>query len=599
MTNLHQSAVQHATDAVSKPEVNAYEVGWLFVQEYYTFLNKDPQKLHCFYNAKSSFIHGTECESLDTQSGQKEIQQRIAELDFHDCKVLVSNVDSQSSHNGCIAIMVLGEMSNKGGASHKFCQCFVLAEQPSGYFVFNDMFRFLKEDIDNEYEEAADPMYENDYLNNISNATATNNHSSHLNDIQSIPAPVVPVVAQPISPNPVTAAPRGRSPSPKKQPTPTPVAAPLRARSPSPKKDTIPAVVAAVQKQPSPVPATSTFTEKAAAIPSTPAKTDDNFVGSWAESVPTPAPAAVVAPSTAAASSNSAPSSPTKASQQKKKNATTGKTEAAASSVPPVAAPAATPAAPAKPKSWAAMASATATDSAPSVAAAAAKQPLAAKPSAESIKRPPSSQGKVAPTAVQQAPLVKKVAIAHAAPAASNEENGVSGGEFREVQRGRAGNNNNVNNNRNGQKTFIPKSEDAYPRSIFFMLPEGVDEAMIREYFTKNNGPIVDVTIVRGKPLVFVEFEDVAVAQAAIGKPVVINGKTITPEPRKPKSAIPSSGASSNNGSLNGGYHRPQQRYSGQNQGQQGRPNTGASNNQGRPQGNQTGVKGGAAVAAV
>ncbi|KAJ1558344.1 hypothetical protein HK405_013889, partial [Cladochytrium tenue] len=123
--------------------------GWLFVQEYYTFLNKEPHKLHCFYDAKSSFIHATEGEPyLEPEHGQKEIHARITDLDFQDCKVLVSNVDSQASHDGCVVIMVLGEMSNKGGPSHKFCQCFVLAEQPAGYFVYNDIFRFLKEDVE-------------------------------------------------------------------------------------------------------------------------------------------------------------------------------------------------------------------------------------------------------------------------------------------------------------------------------------------------------------------------------------------------------------------------------------------------------------------
>jgi hypothetical protein len=34
-------------------------------------LNKEPQKLHLFYNSKSSFIHGTEGETLETQEGQK------------------------------------------------------------------------------------------------------------------------------------------------------------------------------------------------------------------------------------------------------------------------------------------------------------------------------------------------------------------------------------------------------------------------------------------------------------------------------------------------------------------------------------------------
>jgi len=48
-------------------------------------------------------------------------------------------------------------MSNKGEAWRKFVQTFFLAEQPNGYFVLNDIFRFLKEESveDEEGSEAA------------------------------------------------------------------------------------------------------------------------------------------------------------------------------------------------------------------------------------------------------------------------------------------------------------------------------------------------------------------------------------------------------------------------------------------------------------
>ncbi|OAJ42939.1 hypothetical protein BDEG_26328 [Batrachochytrium dendrobatidis JEL423] len=54
----------------SQSYVDPFEVGWLFVQEYYTFLNKDPERLHCFYNKKSVFVHGTEGDNTETCYGQ-------------------------------------------------------------------------------------------------------------------------------------------------------------------------------------------------------------------------------------------------------------------------------------------------------------------------------------------------------------------------------------------------------------------------------------------------------------------------------------------------------------------------------------------------
>jgi hypothetical protein len=65
----------------------------------------------------------------------------------------VSNVDSQASANNGIVIQVLGEMSNNGLPHRKFSQTFFLAEQPNGYYVLNDIFRYLKDDDDIEEDD--------------------------------------------------------------------------------------------------------------------------------------------------------------------------------------------------------------------------------------------------------------------------------------------------------------------------------------------------------------------------------------------------------------------------------------------------------------
>jgi len=47
------------------------EVGWQFVPQYYTFVNKEPHRLHCFYNKNSTFIHGNEGEDVKPCFGQQ------------------------------------------------------------------------------------------------------------------------------------------------------------------------------------------------------------------------------------------------------------------------------------------------------------------------------------------------------------------------------------------------------------------------------------------------------------------------------------------------------------------------------------------------
>ncbi|KAG0224528.1 hypothetical protein B0O80DRAFT_500654 [Mortierella sp. GBAus27b] len=133
-----------ATDA-NTPAPTAAEVGMMFVHEYYTLLHKDPARLHCFYDKTSTVSHATE------GAEPTEIQSHITNLDYDDCRVLVRTVESQASLNGGIMVQVLGEMSNKGSPSQRFVQTFFLAEQHQGYYVLNDIFRYIK-DINDEVE---------------------------------------------------------------------------------------------------------------------------------------------------------------------------------------------------------------------------------------------------------------------------------------------------------------------------------------------------------------------------------------------------------------------------------------------------------------
>lgn len=68
-------------------------------------------------------------------------------------------MDSQASADGGIIIQVIGELSNKGGSWRKFSQTFFLAQQPNGYYVLNDIFRYLT-DEDEESQTEDEPAVE-------------------------------------------------------------------------------------------------------------------------------------------------------------------------------------------------------------------------------------------------------------------------------------------------------------------------------------------------------------------------------------------------------------------------------------------------------
>ncbi|KAK3719515.1 hypothetical protein LTR37_004373 [Vermiconidia calcicola] len=162
-TSTHPPPASNSTPATSnatshQSDVPKDEVGWYFVEQYYTTLSRSPEKLYLFYNKRSQFVSGQETDKVTVCVGQRAINDRIKELDFQDCKVRVTNVDSQASDSN-IVIQVIGEISNKSQPHKKFTQTFVLATQTNGYFVLNDIFRYLVDEED-EPEQEAEPVAE-------------------------------------------------------------------------------------------------------------------------------------------------------------------------------------------------------------------------------------------------------------------------------------------------------------------------------------------------------------------------------------------------------------------------------------------------------
>ncbi|RDB30689.1 putative G3BP-like protein [Hypsizygus marmoreus] len=305
------------TNSSSTPVVPS-EVGWQFVPQYYTFVNKQPNRLHCFYTKSSTFIHGTEGEDGKPCYGQQEIHNKITSIGFQDCKVFIHSVDAQSSANGGIIIQVIGEMSNHGEPWRKFVQTFFLAEQPNGYFVLNDIFRFLKEET-----------VESDDASETAESEQQQPAPAAPVAVAAVPEPAVPT---PPSPAPVPVAEPPREPTP--PPVPTPAAA---APSPLPAAEEAPTTDIPEPPVQTPTPAP----EPVAPAPTT-APTQPNGIHTPEPEKPVPAPAVEKSPAPTPAPAAAAPSPAPSA--------------ATPTPAPPAPAPAPTPAAPAAPRSWASLA---------------------------------------------------------------------------------------------------------------------------------------------------------------------------------------------------------------------------------------------------
>lgn len=104
---------------------------------------------YSFYNNQSSFVHGgLDPPNRETSPmiGQKQIHQKIQQLNFQDCHAKITQVDSQATLGNGVVVQVTGELSNAGQPMRRFTQTFVLAAQsPKKYYVHNDIFRYQDE----------------------------------------------------------------------------------------------------------------------------------------------------------------------------------------------------------------------------------------------------------------------------------------------------------------------------------------------------------------------------------------------------------------------------------------------------------------------
>lgn len=157
-----QAAASAGTAALHE---NIDDVAWAFVEQYYMILHSDPERLHLFYNKDSTAIHGVEAHTSKHAVGQQEIHKLITNDKFKSCKVMISNIDCQKTFGNGVLIQVIGEMANEDQPAQKFIQSFLLAPQNAGYYVHNDVLRFLKEDAGSEYD------YSEDFVSDATTAT--------------------------------------------------------------------------------------------------------------------------------------------------------------------------------------------------------------------------------------------------------------------------------------------------------------------------------------------------------------------------------------------------------------------------------------------
>lgn len=138
-------------DQMAMPEASpvsphsAQVVGNVFVEQYYQVLLYSPAAVFRFYQ-ESSFLSRPDSDGvMTTVTTMQAINEKILSFNYEDYKVEVETADAQDSYYEGVIVLVTGCLTGKDNVRKKFTQSFFLAPQDNGYYVLNDVFRFLDE----------------------------------------------------------------------------------------------------------------------------------------------------------------------------------------------------------------------------------------------------------------------------------------------------------------------------------------------------------------------------------------------------------------------------------------------------------------------
>ncbi|XP_076926796.1 nuclear transport factor 2-like [Bidens hawaiensis] len=121
-------------------------VGNAFVEQYYHILHHSLDMVHKFYQDLSFISRPDEDGAMITVTTMKGINDKICSLDYTAYKAEIKTADAQESYKDGVVVLVTGFLTRKvDNRRKKFIQGFFLAPQDKGYFVLNDVFRYVDE----------------------------------------------------------------------------------------------------------------------------------------------------------------------------------------------------------------------------------------------------------------------------------------------------------------------------------------------------------------------------------------------------------------------------------------------------------------------
>ncbi|MCO5551612.1 hypothetical protein L7F22_005117 [Adiantum nelumboides] len=114
-----------------------------FVTQYYNVLYQMPHMAHQFYADKSCLAHA-EANEMHFANSVDEIYRVVTSSDHENWQPELFTVDALGTFGGSVFVLVTGAM-HKNNNTRKFVQSFILAPQIKGYYVLNDILRYVDE----------------------------------------------------------------------------------------------------------------------------------------------------------------------------------------------------------------------------------------------------------------------------------------------------------------------------------------------------------------------------------------------------------------------------------------------------------------------
>eukprot|EP01135_Chromosphaera_perkinsii_P009946 Nk52_evm1s1972 gene=Nk52_evmTU1s1972 len=129
----------------SSNDFKAQDLSATFVKQYYTVMHSQPEMLHRFYGKDSASSRPSYGDvHSEITKGEAAIEKLFKQVDLRNCLINVDTLDAQPSLNGGVFVVTYGTFFREGEQARKFAQSFLLAPQNKGFYIANDVLRFLE-----------------------------------------------------------------------------------------------------------------------------------------------------------------------------------------------------------------------------------------------------------------------------------------------------------------------------------------------------------------------------------------------------------------------------------------------------------------------